>query len=122
MNEIVTVDGEVVETGIPVLLDDAMAGTIARAEIDMQIATAHRYPRSVKRAIDNILSLATLDEQTALSVYNGLDACVTFEIWESQHADLSTVAHGDAARLIYDFERAMQAPSFVMSRRGVLVD
>lgn len=66
MNEIITVDGEVVETGVPVLLDDAMAGTIARAEIDMQIATAHRYPRSVKRAIDNILSLATLDEQTAL--------------------------------------------------------
>ena len=63
-----------------------------------------------------------LDEQTALSVYNGLDACVTFEIWESQNADLSTVAHGDSVRLIYGFERAMQAPSFVMSRRGVLVD
>jgi hypothetical protein len=39
--------------------------TIVRAELDSQIATARQYPRSLKTAIDNIMSLATLDEQTA---------------------------------------------------------
>lgn len=36
-----------------------------RAEIDMQIATARRYPRSIKRFKDEALALATLDEETA---------------------------------------------------------
>ncbi|WP_253640067.1 MULTISPECIES: hypothetical protein [unclassified Bradyrhizobium] len=36
-----------------------------RAEIDGQIATAKMYPRNVSRAIGNIKSLATLDEETA---------------------------------------------------------
>ncbi len=69
MNETVTIEGEIVETNVP-MLSDAMAGTLARAEIDMQVATARQYPRSIKRAMDNILTLATLDEQTALeSIY-----------------------------------------------------
>ncbi|WP_336801663.1 hypothetical protein [Kaistia sp. MMO-174] len=63
--EIITADGEVITTGLPAMIDDAMAGTLARAEIDMQIATAHKFPRSIKRAIDSIVSLATLDEETA---------------------------------------------------------
>jgi DNA polymerase I-like protein with 3'-5' exonuclease and polymerase domains len=63
-----------------------------------------------------------LDEMTALQVYNGLDCAVTFEVWESLTNDLETAEHSDNAKLIYSFERAMQAPSFVMSRRGVLVD
>src|SRR5215813_8443617 len=42
-----------------------MVGTIVRAEIDMQIATAKANPRSVNKAMGSILSLATLDEQTA---------------------------------------------------------
>jgi hypothetical protein len=38
---------------------------IAKGEIDMQIATARRYPRSIKEFIDTATELATLDEQTA---------------------------------------------------------
>src|SRR5262245_17424169 len=63
-----------------------------------------------------------LSEMVALQVYNGLDSAVTFEVWESLYNDLESVEHSSAAKLIYGFERAMQAPSFVMSRRGVLVD
>ena len=63
-----------------------------------------------------------LDEMTAIQVYNGLDCCVTYEIWESLYADLAVVEHNANAELVYQFERGMQAPSFVMSRRGVLVD
>jgi DNA polymerase I-like protein with 3'-5' exonuclease and polymerase domains len=61
-------------------------------------------------------------EMQDLQVYNGLDCCCTFEIWESQYKDMETVEHSLNAKLIYGFERAMQAPSFTMSRRGVLVD
>jgi len=39
--------------------------TLARAEIDQQIATARAYPRDMKRAATNIHFLATIDEETA---------------------------------------------------------
>jgi hypothetical protein len=50
---------------LPMLAETGMVSTIVRAELDSQIATARSYPRSLKTAIDNIMSLATLDEQTA---------------------------------------------------------
>lgn len=42
-----------------------LAVALARAEVDQQITTAHAYPRNPKRAMSAILSLATLDEETA---------------------------------------------------------
>ena len=48
-----------------VLQNTSMAVGLARAEIDVQIATAHQFPRSIERATKAIISLATLDEQTA---------------------------------------------------------
>lgn len=36
-----------------------------RATVDMQVATAHQYPRSIKRATDNILAIVTMDQETA---------------------------------------------------------
>lgn len=65
--ETINQDGEVIRetSGVPALFDASTAGALVRVEIDSQIATARQYPRSVKRAIDNILTLATLDEQTA---------------------------------------------------------
>ncbi|MCP1852871.1 hypothetical protein J2R80_006694 [Bradyrhizobium sp. USDA 4541] len=51
-----TLPAVVVESAMPAML---------RAEIDGQIATAKMYPRNVSRAIGNIKSLATLDEETA---------------------------------------------------------
>lgn len=59
------ITGEVVEATVPMLAETGMVSTIVRAELDSQIATARQYPRSLKTAIDNIMSLATLDEQTA---------------------------------------------------------
>jgi hypothetical protein len=41
--------------------------SITSAEIDIQIATAHRYPRSLKQFTDRALTMATLDEDTAAS-------------------------------------------------------
>jgi hypothetical protein len=62
--EIVTSDGEVIQTGVA-LTDTRLAVDLARAEIDGQIATAKQYPRSIQRVTGNILSLATLDVQAA---------------------------------------------------------
>ena len=42
---------------------------IGNAEIDMQIATAHKYPRSVQRFKQNALTLATTDEHIAESMF-----------------------------------------------------
>jgi hypothetical protein len=36
-----------------------------KAAIDIQVATAKQYPRSVKKAIDNSIAIATLDKETA---------------------------------------------------------
>lgn len=43
-----------------------------RSEIDIQIATAKRYPRSVKESTERILSLATQDEETAQECFYAL--------------------------------------------------
>lgn len=40
-----------------------------RALFDVQIATAKRYPRNIKRATENALSIVTLDEETAKSCH-----------------------------------------------------
>jgi hypothetical protein len=59
--------------------DDDMPGqemgldAITRSEIDMQIATAKRYPRNIARVKANILAMATLDEDTAAACFYSLD-------------------------------------------------
>ncbi len=65
--EHVTEDGEIV-AGLPagyLGCNQSLAVSLARAEVDQQITTAHAYPRSVSRAVQNILSLATIDEESA---------------------------------------------------------
>lgn len=43
----------------------SLAVSMAIAEVDQQITTAHAYPRSIDKAMKNILTLATMDEETA---------------------------------------------------------
>ncbi len=57
-----------IKAGLPVGYqsgNQSLAVSIAMAEVDQQITTAHAYPRSVDQAVKNILSLATLDDETA---------------------------------------------------------
>lgn len=59
--------GEIV-SGLPAGYEagnQSLAVSLARAEVDQQIATARAMPRSIKRVVDNILTLATLDDVTA---------------------------------------------------------
>ncbi|MBR0879521.1 hypothetical protein ABIF65_002421 [Bradyrhizobium japonicum] len=50
---------------VPANLVDTTLPTTLKAEIDSQIATAKAFPRSIHKAIDSIVTLATLDEETA---------------------------------------------------------
>lgn len=49
-------------------------------------------------------------------IYNGLDAGVTFEVWETLRRQIGNNT------LTYDFERALQAPALEMMLRGFKVD
>jgi hypothetical protein len=41
--------------------------TIERANVDMQVATAHRFPRNITRCKNNSIAIATMDEEAARS-------------------------------------------------------
>jgi hypothetical protein len=68
MNKLaVTTDGEIID-GLPEGYGGATASlavSLARAEVDQQIATARAMPRSIQKAVQNITTLATLDDQSA---------------------------------------------------------
>lgn len=66
MPEVITQDGEIVETGVPLSPEQmSLAVSLTKAEIDQQVATAKTYPRSIARVTQNILSLVTIDEEAA---------------------------------------------------------
>ena len=62
--EVITADGEVL-SGFMTPEQASLAIQLSRAEVDQKIATARAYPRQVTKAIQNIMTLATLDEETA---------------------------------------------------------
>lgn len=41
--------------------------SVERANIDMQVSTAHAYPRSISRCVNNSIAIATMDRETAQS-------------------------------------------------------
>lgn len=71
MAEYEVVEGEIVEGDAPA--SSAMAiDPLTRAEIDMQVATAKRYPRDLVKFARNMMAMCTLDEETAASCYYSL--------------------------------------------------
>lgn len=44
-----------------------------RSEVDIQIATAHRFPRDIKRAKDNIAAIAMMSKEVAYSCFYHLE-------------------------------------------------
>lgn len=59
----------VVETTTVEVLQPAAVQAITSAEIDRQIATAKQFPRSVQGSLNEAIALATLDEDTARSMF-----------------------------------------------------
>ena len=62
-------EGVSVEVGTLELMAPGSAQALDRAAIDMQIATAKQYPRSIANAIKEATELATTDEVTAGSMF-----------------------------------------------------
>lgn len=62
--EIIDQNGEVIEESTA-LATASMAVQLQKAEIDQLVSTAHAFPRSLKRVQSSILSMATLDEESA---------------------------------------------------------
>lgn len=56
---------EVVELEGSMVAESGMVALLNKSEIDQQIATAHKYPRSIKRFRDQALQLVTLTEDIA---------------------------------------------------------
>lgn len=48
-------------------VEQNMASLINKSEIDMQIATAHKFPRSIKKFRDEAMQMVTLNENVAAS-------------------------------------------------------
>jgi hypothetical protein len=57
--------GEVEARAVDLSHDTAALGTITRAEIESQVATARKYPRSVTRFYDDAMAMATLAPEVA---------------------------------------------------------
>lgn len=119
------VDSMSVESGTVALLN--------KSEIDMQIATAHRYPRSIKRFRDESLQMVTLNERIAESCIYALPrggktiegpsarfAEVIASAWGNCRAGARTVSdHGDfvtAQGVFHDLERNV-AITYEVQRR-----
>lgn len=64
-------DGEIIQT-IDLAPSRGYVEAATRGEVDMQVSTARRFPRSVKTFKERALSLATLDEETAASCFYSL--------------------------------------------------
>lgn len=64
--EIITEDGEIIDQDqTSLVIQSSMAVQLMKGEIDQLVSTARAYPRSLKRVQSNILSMATLDEESA---------------------------------------------------------
>lgn len=57
--------GEITETKGLAEAEQSLAVSLARAEVDQQVATARAMPRDIRAAKDRIFSLATLDQETS---------------------------------------------------------
>lgn len=64
--------------------------------------------------------MRSLTPDEAAHIYNGLDCCVTFEVYESLMRELSEAP--DNVRYTYEMALAKQAPMLEMSMRGIRVD
>jgi len=58
---------------VEIVGNDALA-TIERAQTDVQITTARKFPRTLSKVKERMLSFATLDEETAASCFYTLPA------------------------------------------------
>lgn len=71
-NELTTMDSQVEVIQPNQVSSYGALEVLNRSEVDSQIATAKQYPRNLARALNNIETLATMDEETAESCFYAL--------------------------------------------------
>lgn len=101
----------------PEVIEPSALSEITRAEIDIQIATAKRWPRSIAKFRQEAMSMATTDVETAASCFytlkrgKGEDAKV-IEGPSVRLAEICAVAWGNmryGARIIEEGEKKVKA-------------
>ena len=105
--------------------------TLERASIDMQIATAHAYPRSMARFKQRAIEIATIDEETARScIYRrevGTDRNGQVEYAEGMSvrmAEIVSTCYGNlrvGARIVSQTERQVVAQGVAHDRESNLL-
>ncbi len=98
MNEEGLLDENEIETekALDLLEGSEALAVVDRAAIDVQVATAKQYPRSVDKALKEALTLATLDEDTAASMFYALPrGGKTIEGPSARLAEVMTYAWGN---------------------------
>ena len=122
--EKMTTDGELVET-------DTMMGTLLKAETDVQIATAHAWPRSIKSFQTESVEMATLNDEIAGECIYALKRTskdgetVIIEGPSARFAEIIASAWGNCrcgARIVSDDEKFITAQGvFADLQRNVVV-
>lgn len=86
--------------------DSGTVAMLSKSEIDMQIATAHKYPRSIKRFRDEALAMVTLSESVAQEcIYSLPRDGKTIEGPSARFAEVVACAWGNSragARVVSD--------------------
>ena len=115
MNEVVKTTAEICE-----VTSNSALEAIERASVDMQITTAHRFPRSIARFNERAIAMATIDEEVAEScIYKrpvGKDKATGKEVYAEgmsvRMAEIVGASYGNlrvAARIIEQTERQVTA-------------
>lgn len=111
-NEQKTETAEVVE-----VIQDQAISLITKAEIDMQIATAHAFPRSVSKFIKDVMSLATVTPEIAESCIYALPRADKFVEGPSVRlAEMVASCYGNlrtGARVIFNDGKHVTAQGIV---------
>ena len=76
-----------------------MLEAINRSEIDVQIATARRFPRSIEAAKKRIVDLATQDKNIAYNCFYHLERTEKKQDEHGQWRDTKTVIEGLSVRM-----------------------
>ena len=62
-------DQNIIQEDKPEVVQPSALEAIERANVDLQISTAKKYPRSLSKVKSDMISFATLDEETAASCF-----------------------------------------------------
>jgi hypothetical protein len=128
MSDTTTVDPEIVEEGQVAFAPSAIEAMV-RGEIDVQIATAKRYPRSLETFQKRAIAMATIDEETAEScLYRRPVGKKKDERgrWKEEYAEGMSVRMAEIVGACYGnlrvYATLIEQPAEYVRTRGMAID